>query len=162
MVSALRKTNLRQGSTVLDLGSGFGRNSAFLADAGMFVVAFDIDLERLRHTAYQTPPAASRVARVRGDGRLALPFLINSFELVVAVHLTWAGGIERAALVLKQGGHLMVETFGGQGSNWRDLPCAGALRSELDRTFEVIDYRERAVGPKNADAVAVKLLARKR
>ena len=162
LISALRKVNLRPGSNVLDLGSGFGRHSVLLSEMGMFVVALDIDLERLRHVAYQTSATTSSVARVMGDGNRDLPFSNSAFALVVAVHLTWAGVVERAIPVLKKGGYLMVETFGGQGSNWRDLPRAGALRSELDGAFDMLDYRERAVGPEDAEAVAVKLLARKR
>ena len=62
---------------------------------------------------------------------------------------------------LVSGGHLYIETFGGHGGNYLDLPKAGQLRDLLSRHFHLAVYREKPVGPPEAGAVSVKLLGRK-
>src|SRR5207253_1493126 len=61
--------------------------------------------------------------------------------------------------LLIPGGFLFLETVGGQGRNYHQLPAPGELRRLLPRTLRLEEYRERKVGPADAGAVAVKLFA---
>ena len=63
---------------------------------------------------------------------------------------------------LREGGYLYVETFGGQGQNFRELPRAEQLRKLLSTYVEFRFYKERKVGPMGFDSVAVTLLGQKR
>jgi hypothetical protein len=63
---------------------------------------------------------------------------------------------------LKEGGYLYIETFGGQGQNFRELPKAGQLRELLSRQVEFRFYKERKVGPTDVDSVVVTLFAQRR
>ena len=99
---------------------------------------------------------------VVADGSRALPFRTGSFDLVLVVHFIPRHLIDLVGRPLRPGGHLIVETFGGQGENWRDLPERSRLRAELEPEFEILAYRERLVGPETRQAAAVKLLAQKR
>jgi hypothetical protein len=77
-------------------------------------------------------------------------FIFLEFDLFDAFH---------SSLVLS--GHLYIETFGGHGGNYLDLPKAGQLRDLLSRHFRLAFYRERAVGPPGCGAMSVKLLGKK-
>ena len=63
---------------------------------------------------------------------------------------------------LQEGGYLYIETFGGQGQNFRDLPKAKQLRESLSTQVEFRYYKERKVGPADADSVVVTLFAQRR
>jgi hypothetical protein len=63
---------------------------------------------------------------------------------------------------LREGGYLYIETFAGQGENFRELPKAKQLRELLSRYVEFKYYEERKVGPAEVDSVAVILLAQRR
>jgi hypothetical protein len=61
---------------------------------------------------------------------------------------------------LIDGGHLFIETFGGHGENYLELPKADEIRQAL-KGYELIFYNERSVGPTSQNAVVVKALAQK-
>jgi hypothetical protein len=89
------------------------------------------------------------------------PFSGDQFSSIICAHFLneliasfWSS--------LVAGGHLYIETFGGQGRNYLDLPQAGQLRDQLSPQFDLPFYQERKVGPAGNGAVAVRLLARKR
>ena len=69
--------------------------------------------------------------------------------------------LTRFAASLVPSGHVYIETFGGHGGNYLDLPKAGQLRDWLSRHFRLVFYRERQAGPTDSGAVSVKLLAKK-
>jgi hypothetical protein len=62
--------------------------------------------------------------------------------------------------LLMNGGHLFIETFGGHGQNFLELPKANQIRKAL-KGYKLIFYDERSVGPKSQDAVVVQALAKK-
>jgi hypothetical protein len=64
--------------------------------------------------------------------------------------------------VLRKGGHLLFETMGGQGGNYLRLPHIGEMRTLLEHDFRLLYYREKRVGPCWANAVTVRLIARKK
>jgi len=58
-------------------------------------------------------------------------------------------------------GCLLIETVGGQGENYLELPPAGWLRSALGGAFDFEFYEESKVGPPGSDAVSARLLAKR-
>jgi hypothetical protein len=89
-----------------------------------------------------------------------LPFADASFGTLVIVHFIPEQWSVYFAL-LRSGGYLLFETMGGQGGNYLQLPIAGQMRALLDPRFRMSFYRERPVGPREAKAVAVRLVAHK-
>ena len=158
---------------LLDAGCGYGRNAAALAARGLSVVFVDQKLERL-HVLVRL--ATNHIARFREPGcevgqlypLLAdlgpsqWPFCENCFAGIICVHFLNVAlfGVFQSSLVA--GGYLYIETFGGQGGNYLDLPKAGQLHDLLSSDFHLSFYREKKVGPIGYDAVTVKLFARKR
>jgi hypothetical protein len=61
---------------------------------------------------------------------------------------------------LRGGGHLILETFGAQGENWRGLPRPHQVGDELLAGFEVIVCKESPVA-KVGTRVTVKGVFRK-
>jgi SAM-dependent methyltransferase len=150
---------------VLDAPCGFGRNSLFLAEPGYKVIGADTDRERIRFVA----------SRARNDPRLvkknlslavcdlqaqSLPFADASYGTLLIVHFIPEQWSNYLAL-LRTGGYLLFETMGGQGGNYLQLPRVGHMRALLGLGFRMSFYRERPVGPPEAHAVTVRLVARK-
>lgn len=144
----------------LDVPCGFGRHSSWLARRGFDVSALDIDPERVQATKGSLSGAGSIEAQV-GDATLGLPFEQSVFDIALVIHYVAPNILSDVADVLKPGGHLIFETFGGQGQNWIDLPLPGAVRETLEPRFNLLIYKERAVG-RNRETVSVKLLGQKR
>jgi len=167
--------DLAQGSKwpVLDAGCGFGRNGVALALRGVSVVCVDHDLNRLRQLARFAPDCIDGLKRPGTQvGQLhplcaeldhsRWPFPQNCFSAIICVHFVRIELFDLFGTSLVEGGHLFVETFGGHGQNYLDLPKAGELRDLLLDQFHLLFYQERAVGPPSHGAVSAKLLARKR
>jgi len=160
-------------SPLLDAGCGYGRNAAALAARGLSVVCADQKLERLNELVRLAP---KQVADLRepdcGAGQLypvladldpsRWPFPENCFSGIICVHFLNVALFGAFSASLVSEGCLYIETFGGQGGNYLDLPKAGQLRDLLSKDFHLPFYREKKVGPAGYDAVTVKLLARKR
>ena len=96
----------------LDMGSGPGRNSLWLARRGWTVTAVDVSAVALEQTAQQAAAEGLAVATEYGDV-LAWSAAAPSYDLVVLanVHLRQAdlrGVLERLAAALLPGGHLFV------------------------------------------------------
>jgi hypothetical protein len=62
--------------------------------------------------------------------------------------------------LLMDGGYLFVETFGGHGENYLELPKADEVRQAL-KGYRLLFYNERSVGPTFQNAVVVKTLVQK-
>jgi SAM-dependent methyltransferase len=158
VASSLARMNLPAAAVVLDLAAGAGRHSRLFRTFGHSVVALDIDLSRLS----VAQKVASGLWSVVADASRELPVRDAAFDAAAVVHFISGGLFERVAAALKPGGWFVFESFGGHGGNWRVLPAAGQYRSELDAMFDVVDYRERPVGPTRTEAVSVRFLARRR
>lgn len=94
-------------------------------------------------------------------GLATWPFGANCFSAVVCVHFLDQALFACFHSALIAGGLLFVETVGGQGNNYLELPVAGSLHQQLSRFFTLNFYEERAVGPPAANRRAVKLLGKK-
>jgi SAM-dependent methyltransferase len=157
---------------ILDAGCGFGRNAFALARKGLDVVAVDRDPARLSTLVKLAPSFFARFATESSPGCIytvcadlassTWPFCREAFSGVTCVHFPKYDLFDAFRYSLRRGGLLFLETFGGQGLNYLDLPRAGHLRHLLSCDHDVIFYHERAVGPAGSKAVSVKLLARSR
>lgn len=156
---------------VLDAGCGFGRNAVALATRGLSVVCADRDQARLNSLirAASIDNIQRQLNFERGSlfpvlanlTRSQWPFCQNCFGAIICVHFLDIGLLDAFRSSLVPGGHLYIETFGGQGGNYLDLPKAGQLRDLLSRRFHLTFYREKPAGPLEAEAVSVKLIGRK-
>jgi SAM-dependent methyltransferase len=158
---------------VLDAGCGYGRNAFALSLRGLDVVCADGDVARLSTLTSLAPLFfATRNLPEQKVGTLhpvcvnldssAWPFRKNTFSAVVCVHFPPLDLLDVFRFSLVSGGLLYIETFGGQGQNYLDLPSKGHLHGLLSKSYDLLFYKERAVGPPNFGAVSVKLLARQR
>jgi hypothetical protein len=135
---------------------------------GLDVVCADRDETRLRTLmelapAYMnTPGEVSRLHPVRTELSAShWPFSQHCFSAIVCVHFLDVRLLPLFFTSLVIGGYLYLETIGGQGQNYLDLPKEGLLRALLSREFQLLFYRERRIGPANFGAVSVKLFAHK-
>jgi hypothetical protein len=89
-------------------------------------------------------------------------FLHDAFSSVVCVQFPEPEPlIDAFRRSLVRGGYLYIETFGGHGENYLDLPHAGHLKQVLENNFDLIFYREKSLGPPARGKSSAKLLARK-
>ena len=156
---------------ILDAPCGFGRNALALAGQGYDVVAVDNDLDRLeslKKTAAknslcetQSNGSSGRIIPICADLTSdRMPFSESSFSAILCIHYPVQQIITDLCAALKGGGWLYIETFGGHGKNYLELPKAGEIRHVL-QGFELAFYKERLVGPASEEAVVVGALAQK-
>lgn len=139
-----------------------GRNALYLAELGGSVICIDRDLSCLK----------KRQAKSNGSGGVELlemdlianpwpfgPRTVGGIVLVDFLDLSLFGSFEMSLIA---GGLLLVETVSGRGGNYLELPKAGELKTTLKDGFEFEVFREKKVGPTTADAVTVRMLARRR
>jgi SAM-dependent methyltransferase len=146
----------------LDIPSGEGRHSRFLASQGYRVISADLDIKALlRGASASRRPKRSVIACVRLDATKPLPFWSDTFDLALIVHFQVDSILPQIDSVIKKGGFLVLETFGAHGENWRNLPLAGELRRQLEKVFHLLQYIERPV-KKSPDRVTVRAVGRKK
>lgn len=149
---------LGQGHPILDVACGYGRNAAHIAAYGVNVVCIDNDPLALRHI--MTLPDAHRLTTVQMDVvNDAWPFDLQSVGAMVNVHYYHPALLDRFIELLRSGGCLYLETPGGQGENFRELPPRGYIRERLVGSFDLRHYEETRVGRESNGAVSVKLFA---
>lgn len=159
-------------SLILDAPCGYGRNAIALAARGCTVVAVDNDRQRLAtleqvKTTYIAECASpgvrtGKIFTVCADlNAERWPFAPSSFSAIICIHFEMVGLVPRLVSSLQEGGHVYIETFGGQGENFRVLPKAGQLRQLFCRHVEFKYYKECKVGPIAFKSVSVTLFAQK-
>lgn len=146
---------------MLDAGSGTGRNAIALAQLGRTVVCADRDCQRLGGLVPNTRSGGPLIPICIDLAPATWPFGANCFSAVLCVHYLDAALFPYFHSSLIPGGFLYIETVGGQGQNYLELPIAGSLRERLSRSFSFDLYEERPVGPAASNRRAVKLLAKK-
>ena len=149
---------------ILDAPCGFGRNALALAAQGYDVIAVDNDLACLKSinaSAVYQSNRSGKIITVSADlDADRLPFRKSSFSAILCVHYPPQKIIVDLCDALKVGGWLYIETFGGQGQNYRELPKLGEIPKAL-QGFELAVCRERPVGPSSHEAAVVHIVARK-
>ena len=149
---------------ILDAGCGFGRNAIALAELGFSVVCAERDprrLDVLMKAAASKRLALSLFPIHTALGTASWPFAPGCFSAIILVHYLDTLLFPSIHHSLVPGGYLYVETVGGQGQNYLELPQQGELRSMLSPNFRLKAYRERPVGPVEFNKCAVRLLAKK-
>jgi SAM-dependent methyltransferase len=164
LIRSLDRVVSSYGAPILDAPCGFGRNALPLAAEGFNVIAVDKDpvrLNSLQKSISEKAHAVGRVFPLCADltkGRL--PFGPRSFSAILCIHYPVQNILADLDDQLIDGGHLFIETFGGHGENYLELPKADEIRQAL-KGYELIFYNERSVGPTSQNAVVVKALAQK-
>ena len=164
LMQVLDRVTSSYSEPILDAPCGFGRNALALASHGYNVIAVDNDVARLKSVntsaASQTNESGRIVtlcADLVGD---RLPFRESSFSAILCIHYPVQKVIMDLCAALKEGGWLYIETFGGQGQNYLELPTLGQIPKAL-QGFELVLCRERPVGPPSLRAAVVQALAQK-
>jgi SAM-dependent methyltransferase len=157
LIRILAEIKSHSNAPILDAGCGYGRNAIALAARGLSIVCVDQNLERLNALVRLAPRCIADLLEPERE-----PFLENCFAGIICVHFLNVALFEAFRSSLVEGGYLYIETFGGHGGNYLDLPKAGQLHDLLWADFHIPFYRERKVGPAGHDAVTVKLFAVKR
>ena len=149
---------------VLDAGCGSGRNAIALAQLGLTLVCADRNEQRLAELLETPLPnwASSALAPICVNfSPNTWPFGFSCFSAIVCVHYLDLALFPSFHSSLIPGGHLYIETVGGQGQNYLELPVVRELHELLSPSFILEVYQERPVGPAASNRRAVKLLARK-
>jgi SAM-dependent methyltransferase len=157
---------------VLDAGCGFGRNAVALASRGLSVLCVDQDLSRLQTLVRLAPVHVAELKKSNTRaGKLypvladlsypRWPFAQRCFGVIVCIHFLDIELLDTFSRSLVKNGRLYIETFGGHGGNYLDLPKSGQLSDLLAPHFQLLFYRERKVGPAAYGAVSVMTLAAK-
>jgi SAM-dependent methyltransferase len=149
---------------ILDAGCGFGRNAIALAQLGFTVICAERDLRRL-----DVLMKAAASQKLRGClfpvhtalGAARWPFASACFSVIVFVHYLDLLLFPSVHQSLMPDGYLYLETVGGQGGNYLELPETGELRTMFSPQFHLETYVERPVGPTGCNRCAVTLLAKK-
>jgi SAM-dependent methyltransferase len=164
LVRFLDRVTSSYGAPILDAPCGFGRNALSLAAKGFDVIAVDKDLARLsslQKSISEKKDSAGKLLPLCADltnGRL--PFSSRSFSAILCIHYPIQKIIADLDDQLVDGGHLFIETFGGHGQNYLELPKANEIRQAL-KGYNLLFYNERSVGPVSQNSVVVKALAQK-
>jgi hypothetical protein len=133
LISFAEEMATDSGLPVLDAGCGFGRNAVALAGRGMSVVCADRRLERLTTLARFGPKylADHRQPECKAGNLYPMlaelnptkwPFREGCFAGIICVHYFNIDLFEMFSTSLISGGFLYLETFGGHGQNFRELP----------------------------------------
>jgi hypothetical protein len=128
---------------------------------GCSVVCLDRDLGRLR--VRSTRSTAELIISIQSDlVKDPWPFASSTLGAILDVHFLASSLFGDFTRSLRPRGYLLLETVGGHGGNYLELPKSRELHRKLRRAFDFAFYRERKVGPRETDAVSVQLLAIKR
>lgn len=154
------------GLPILDVACGSGRNALPLAELGCEVICIDKDLDSLVALRSSLEHSGRRhLAKRLVPHELDLvldvwPFGPSSVGGVLSVHCCLGKmlfPLFEGSLV--SGGYLLFQTVPGCGQNYLELPKRNGFRQCLASGFNMLQYRERAVGPAQFGAVTVQALA---
>lgn len=157
IVDAIEKYPPVKRLPVLDLPCGFGRHSIFLAKRGYKVVCADHDHGVFDDRWHQGNQSLLPVIL---DGRTMLPFPENKFSLVLVVHYFTDDLFLRLRSLVNKSGYIILESYGGQGGNWKELPMPKQVHDQLKGQFKFLVYRETRVGPFKQH-VSLKMVAKR-
>jgi SAM-dependent methyltransferase len=149
---------------VLDVPCGFGRHSLLLAEKGCQVVSIDINekmLDYISREGSRRELAGSMTTRRLDLDSDAWDFKKESIGAIINVHYYCDYLLDNFIACLVPGGFLYIETPGGQGGNYAQLPIKNAVRAKLHAFFRIFIYEEKPVGPLDSARVTLKVFAQK-
>jgi SAM-dependent methyltransferase len=149
-----------EAALAIDVPSGHGRHSYLLVEHGFDVIAIDADESALRYVCEGAPGGNLRIMCVVADCLIDIPLATDTIFIAVVVHFISSALLHTLSRLLRTGGYLVYETYGGNGGNYLALPHPGQIAAELHPSFELIYYQEKPVGPRK-DTVTVKCLAKR-
>jgi len=166
--SAAKMIAAAGGAPFLDVGCGRGADAILLAEHGAAVLCLDKDISKVQAQQQLLAESSRRDVAERltlkqlDVLREPWPFGPRTVGGIINIRCFLPSLMRFFEHSLLPGGYLCVETAQGHGRNYLDLPKAGQMRAMLEAGFDLEAYEERAVGPAQSDAVAVRLLARKK
>jgi len=166
---------VKEGSHVLDLGCGFGRNSNWLASEGAIVDAININEDELNEAKRRATQQGVNVNYVKADAGL-LPFDDSSFDVLLdagCTHMCDKETQEKAVLeanrVIKQGGYLQFFGFSKEHPSYQKNPNSPQFRDIEDIKKQYGEYFELVGEPKkkewtheNQKHIGLEILMRKK
>jgi len=166
---------VKEGSHVLDLGCGFGRNSNWLASEGAIVDAININEDELNEAKRRATQQGVNVNYVKADAGL-LPFDDSSFDVLLdagCTHMCDKETQEKAVLeanrVIKQGGYLQFFGFSKEHPSYQKNPNSPQFRDIEDIKKQYGEYFEIVGEPKkkewtheNQKHIGLEILMRKK
>lgn len=152
---------------IVDVACGFGRNAIYLSTLGVPVVCIDNSKESLRFI--ESLKIDSRNVETRNlitTLELDLindpwPFNKETLGAIINVHFFTLKLLFYFIDSLKVGGYLFIETIGGHGENYLDLPPHGFVKEMLSDLFKILYVNEKKVGPHQSNAATIKIFAQK-
>ena len=136
-----KKNNI---STIIDVASGFGRHSVYLANNGYRVISMDIDLKKLK-TFTNNKKIFSICFDLENEDIWPIQ---SSFEMVIVVNYLYRRNFKNILDLVKKNGYLIYETFCvgnekyGKPKNPDFLLKKNELKKLIDEKFFIEDYYE--------------------
>lgn len=135
---------IEKGSTILEVGCGYGRNSIYLAEQDHKVFAIDA-YEKVFTTNWADN--YSNIQTIVQDATKELLFSHEMFDVIVIIHFYDTNLFQRISKLVKHSGVIIYESIGGHGENWKQLDKYGKIKKDLQSEFIFLDYKERSIGP---------------
>lgn len=165
---------VKEGSHVLDLGCGFGRNSNWLASKGAIVSAININEEELSEAKRRAEELSVNVKYINADAG-SLPFEDSSFDVVLdagCTHMcdeqTQGKSVLEAVRILKTGGYLQFFGFSkehpsyqknSESPQFRDLED---IKKQYGEYFEIGEPKRKEWEYQGQRHVGLEILMRKK
>jgi len=145
---------VKEGTHLLDLGCGFGRNSNWLASKGAVVDAINIKEEELIEAKKRATQQGVNVNYVKADAG-ELPFTDSSMDVVLdagCTHMcdeqTQKKSVVEAVRVLKPGGYIQFFGFSKEHPTYKTNPSSAQFRDLEDIKKQYGEYFEIVGEPK--------------
>lgn len=166
---------VKEGSHVLDMGCGFGRNSNWLANEGAIVDAININEEELNEAKRRATEQGVNVNYVKADAG-SLPFPDSSFEVLLdagCTHMcdleTQQKSVKEASRVIKPGGYLQFFGFSKEHPGYLRNPNSPQfrdiedIRKQYGEDFEIVGEPKRKEWTHGNDKhIGLEILMRKK
>lgn len=148
---------VKEGTHLLDLGCGFGRNSNWLANEGAIVDAININEEELKEARRRADAQGVKVNYVKADAG-SLPFPDSSFDVLLdagCTHMcdmeTQQKAVRESARVVKQGGYLQFFGFSKEHPSYLKNTSSSQFRNLEDIQKQYGEYFEILGEPKRKE-----------
>jgi SAM-dependent methyltransferase len=163
VIDCFEKGYFKPGIKVLDIGSGFGRNSNWLALKGAIVTAININRSEIRDAKINAKKLGVNVNYLRVDAT-RLPFEDKTFDIALDLgcsHMLSEEGQVKAetevARILKSGGHLIYFGFSKSHPAYKTKPESPQFRNLEDvikiygNHFQILSTEETSWKPDPAE-----------